>query len=147
MLLIGLAMFGIFFYNSLFLQRVLGYGAIKTGATFLPMTVLIILVAPAAGKVSDRIGPRWLMSTGMILLTASLLSFSRLDVGSSWWAILPGLILGGFGMSLAMTPTAAAVIAAPRGPTRPARPAQCAPAPSDASARRARRTAPRHNDR
>src|SRR6266498_4057169 len=45
MFLIGLAMFGIFFYNSLFLQRVLGYGAIKTGATFLPMTVLIMLVA------------------------------------------------------------------------------------------------------
>ena len=46
MFMVGLAMFGIFFYNSLFLQRVLGYGAIKTGATFLPMTLLIILVAP-----------------------------------------------------------------------------------------------------
>jgi hypothetical protein len=58
MFLVGLAMFGIFFYNSLFLQRVLGYGAIKTGATFLSLTVLIILVAPTAGKISDRIGPR-----------------------------------------------------------------------------------------
>jgi EmrB/QacA subfamily drug resistance transporter len=53
MFLVGLAMFGILFYNSLFLQRVLGYGAIKTGATFLPMTVLIILVSPAAGRISD----------------------------------------------------------------------------------------------
>ena len=60
MFLVGLAMFGIFFYNSLFLQRVLHYGAIKTGASFLPMTVLIILVAPVAGRFSDRIGPRWL---------------------------------------------------------------------------------------
>src|SRR6476646_1303257 len=41
MLFVGLALFGIFFYNSLFLQRVLGYSAIETGATFLPMTVLI----------------------------------------------------------------------------------------------------------
>src|SRR5205807_4993138 len=64
MFLVGLAMFGIFFYNSLFLQRVLGYGAIKTGATFLPMTVLIMFVAPVAGKVSDRVGPRWLMGAG-----------------------------------------------------------------------------------
>ena len=40
--LVGLAMFGIFFYNSLFLQNVLHYGAIKTGAVFLPMTVLIM---------------------------------------------------------------------------------------------------------
>src|SRR5919109_5612385 len=54
MALVGLAMFGVFFYNSLFLQNVLGYSAIKTGATFLPMTVLIILVAPVAGKISDR---------------------------------------------------------------------------------------------
>src|SRR6266849_3730035 len=66
--LVGLAMFGIFFYNSLFLQNVLGYGAIRTGATFLPMTVLIIFVAPVAGRVSDRIGPRWLMGSGMTLL-------------------------------------------------------------------------------
>src|ERR671925_52002 len=83
MALVGLAMFGIFFYNSLFLQRVLGYGAIKTGATFLPMTVLIIFVAPLAGKVSDRIGPRWLMSGGMVLLTAALLLFATLDEHSS----------------------------------------------------------------
>src|SRR5215475_15356272 len=79
MFLTGLAMFGIFFYNSLFLQRVLGYGAIKTGATFLPLTVLIILVAPAAGRISDRIGPRWPMAFGMTLLAGSLLLFGTLD--------------------------------------------------------------------
>src|SRR2546429_648075 len=71
MLLVGLAMFGIFFYNSLFLQNILGYGAIKTGATFLPMTVLIILVAPIAGRFSDRIGARWLMAAGMSLLVVA----------------------------------------------------------------------------
>src|SRR3989440_3369948 len=110
MFLVGLAMFGIFFYNSLFLQRVLGYGAIKTGATFLPMTVLIILVAPAAGKISDRIGPRWLMGTGMTLLTGSLLLFATLDARSSWWNILPGLLVGGFGMAITMAPTTAAAM-------------------------------------
>ena len=67
--LVGLAMFGIFFYNSLFIQNILGYSAIETGATFLPMTVLIILVAPFAGRLSDRIGPRWLIGAGMTLLT------------------------------------------------------------------------------
>src|SRR5437868_4461219 len=98
MFLVGLAMFGIFFYNSLFLQRVLHYGAIKTGATFLPMTVLIIFVAPAAGRMSDRVGPRWLMGAGMTLLTGSLLLFATLDQQSSWWNILPGLLVGGVGM-------------------------------------------------
>src|SRR5262249_41198783 len=61
MLLIGLAMFGVFFYNSIFLQNVLGYSAIKTGATFLPMTILIMVVAPLAGRSADRIGSRWLI--------------------------------------------------------------------------------------
>src|ERR687887_1324960 len=110
MFLVGLAMFGIFFYNSLFLQRVLGYGAIKTGATFLPMTVLIIFVAPVAGKLSDRFGPRWLMGGGMVLLTGSLLLFGTLDAKSSWWDILPGLLVGGVGMATVMAPTTAAAM-------------------------------------
>ncbi len=110
MALVGLAMFGIFFFNSLFLQNVLHYGAIKTGATFLPMTVLIILVAPVAGRVSDRIGPRWLMAAGMTLLTGSLLLFGTLDAESSFWNILPGLLLGGFGMAITMAPTTAAAM-------------------------------------
>ena len=69
MLLVGLAMFGVFFYNSLFIQNILGCSAVQTGASFLPMTVLIILVAPFAGKYSDRVGSRWLMAVGMILLS------------------------------------------------------------------------------
>jgi EmrB/QacA subfamily drug resistance transporter len=112
MFLVGLAMFGIFFYNSLFLQRVLGYGAIKTGATFLPMTVLIIFVAPAAGKLADRIGPRWLMGAGMVLLSVALLLFATLTAASSWWNIVPGLVVGGVGMAITMAPTTAAAMGA-----------------------------------
>jgi EmrB/QacA subfamily drug resistance transporter len=110
MLLVALAMFGVFFFNSLFLGQVLGYSPIQTGATFLPMTVLIVFVAPLAGRFSDKIGSRWLMGAGLVLLSASLISFSMLDASSNFWNILPGLILGGFGMSLAMTPTTAAAM-------------------------------------
>jgi EmrB/QacA subfamily drug resistance transporter len=110
MALVGLAMFGIFFYNSLFLQNVLHYSAIKTGATFLPMTMLIIVVAPAAGRISDQVGPRWLMGAGMTLLTGSLLLFATLDEQSSFWNILPGLLVGGFGMAITMAPTTSAAM-------------------------------------
>src|SRR5919201_1153268 len=110
MLLVGLAMFGIFFFNSLFIQNILGYTAIETGATFLPMMGLIILIAPQPGSLSDRIGSRWLMGFGMALVTASLLVFSTLDAASSFWNILPGLLVGGFGMALVMTPTTAAAM-------------------------------------
>jgi EmrB/QacA subfamily drug resistance transporter len=108
--LVGLAMFGIFFFNSLFLQNILGYSAIKTGATFLPMTLLIIMVAPFAGRFTDRIGPRWPMVAGMTLLTGSLLLFGTLDANSSFWDILPGLLVGGFGMAITMAPTTAAAM-------------------------------------
>jgi EmrB/QacA subfamily drug resistance transporter len=110
MLLVGLAMFGVFFYNSLFIQNVMGYSAVQTGATFLPMTMLIILIAPIAGKYSDHVGSRWLMGVGMVLLSISLFTFSLLDASSVFWNLLPGLIVGGFGMALVMTPTTAAAM-------------------------------------
>jgi EmrB/QacA subfamily drug resistance transporter len=110
MLLVGLAMFGVFFYNSLFIQNIMGYSAVQTGASFLPMTGLIILVAPLAGKFSDHVGSRWLMGVGMVLLAASLFIFSRLDAGSNFWDVFPGLIVGGFGMAFVMTPTTAAAM-------------------------------------
>jgi EmrB/QacA subfamily drug resistance transporter len=110
MALVGVAMFGVFFYNSLFLQNVLGYSAIETGASFLPMTLLVMFVAPAAGTMSDRIGPRWLMGAGMTMLTGSLLLFGTLDAQSSFWDILPGLVVGGIGMAITMAPTTAAAM-------------------------------------
>ena len=110
MLLVALAMFGVFFFISLFVQNVLGYSATQAGASFLPMTVLIVLVAPIAGKFSDRVGSRWLMGAGMTLVGGSLVIFGRLDVGSSYWQILPGMLVGGLGMALAMTPTTAAAM-------------------------------------
>jgi EmrB/QacA subfamily drug resistance transporter len=110
MLLVALAMFGVFFFNSLFIQRVLGYSPIKTGATFLPMTVLIVLLAPQAGRLTDRIGARWLIGGGMTLLSISLLFFARLGIGSTFWDLLPGLVVGGVGMSLTMTPATAAAM-------------------------------------
>jgi EmrB/QacA subfamily drug resistance transporter len=110
MMLVALAMFGVFFFVSLYMQNILRYSATEAGATFLPMTMLIILIAPPAGKLSDRMGSRWLMGAGMALVAVSLLVFSRLDAGSNFWDIFPGLILGGFGMALAMTPTTAAAM-------------------------------------
>ena len=110
MMLVALAMFGVFFFVSLYMQNILGYSATEAGATFLPMTLLIILIAPLAGRMSDRIGSRWLMGAGMTLVGCSLLLFSRLGLHSTFWNILPGLIVGGIGMALAMTPTTAAAM-------------------------------------
>jgi EmrB/QacA subfamily drug resistance transporter len=110
MLLVGLALFGIFFFNSLFVQNIMGFSPIEAGATFLPMTVLIILVAPFAGRLSDQIGPRWLMGAGMLLLAVALILFGTLDASSNFWDLLPGLLVGGFGMAITMAPTTSAAM-------------------------------------
>ncbi len=114
MLLVSFAMFGIFFFNSLFFQTIVGYSATQTGAMFLPMTLLIVAIAPQAGRVSDRVGSRWLIGGGMTLLTGSLLLFAQLDASSTFWDVLPGLLLGGAGMAMTMTPTTAAVMGSVR---------------------------------
>jgi EmrB/QacA subfamily drug resistance transporter len=107
MLLIALAMFGVFFYVSLFVQNVLGYSPTQAGATFLPMTLCIVFLAPLAGKVSDRFGPRWLISGGMVLVAGSLVIFAQLDQSSTFWDIFPALLIGGAGMAMSMAPTTA----------------------------------------
>ncbi len=112
MLFVGLAMFGTFFYVSLYMQNVLGYSPVQAGATFLPMTVLIIVLAPRTGALADRFGSRWLVGGGMTLLAAMLLYYSRLGANESFWMLLPGLLLGGAGMAMTMTPTTAAAMGA-----------------------------------
>ena len=114
MLLVGLAMFGIFFYVSLYVQQVLHYSPVEAGASFLPWTLLIILIAPQAGRLSDRFGPRPFVSSGMAILAGAMLVFSRFGVGASYWELLPGMLLGGLGMSIAMAPTTAAAMASVR---------------------------------
>jgi len=111
-LLVALAMFGVFFFVSLYMQGILGYSAVQAGAAFLPLTALIVVVAPIAGRSTDRFGSRWLITIGMILLAIQLLYFSRLGVEESYWTIFPGMIIGGFGMAMVMTPSAAAAVRA-----------------------------------
>jgi EmrB/QacA subfamily drug resistance transporter len=109
-LLVTLAMFGVFFFMSLFVQQILGYSPVQAGAIFLPMTVLIIVIAPPAGKLSDKVGSRWLMAGGLTLLGISLLLFSRLDASSGFWDLFPPLVIGGVGMASVMTPMSAAAM-------------------------------------
>jgi len=103
-------MFGVFFFISLYVQNVLGYSPTKAGAIFLPMTVLIIVVAPIAGKLSDRIGSRWLMGGGMTILGVSLLLYQRIGLHTGFWSLLPQLLLGGVGMAMTMSPMTSAAM-------------------------------------
>src|SRR5215831_17929791 len=107
-LLVALSMFGVFFFVSLYMQNILGYSAVQAGAAFLPMTLLIIVIAPLAGRMTDRVGSRWFMTGGMVLIAIQLVYFSRLGSDATFWQLLPAMLIGGIGMASTMTPSAAA---------------------------------------
>jgi EmrB/QacA subfamily drug resistance transporter len=113
-LIVSFAMLGVFFFLALYLQDILGYTPLEAGIRFLPSTVMIVGVAPIAGRLSDRFGPRWLIAGGLVLVAASLFIFSGIAVDSSYLDLLPGFMLLGIGIAMTMSPmTSAAMNAVP----------------------------------
>jgi EmrB/QacA subfamily drug resistance transporter len=111
-ILVTLAMFGIFVFFPIYMQTFRGWSPVQAGAALLPWTVLIVIFAPIAGKLSDRVGSRWLMAAGMTTVAACCLVLSTVNLHSSFWHMLPAFILGGLGMSFVMTPMSAAAMGA-----------------------------------
>lgn len=110
MLLSTSVMCSIFFFISLYLQTVAGYSALKAGASFLPMTAFIIAVAPLAGRISDRMGPRLPATSGLALLAVGLALLTGLEVEPDPWRLLPALAVVGLGVGLTTTPITAAAL-------------------------------------
>lgn len=103
-------MCNLFFFLALYFQLVLGYTTLEAGAMLIPLTASIVLIAPIAGSVSDRIGRGAPVVAGMIVLGVALMLLSRLRIDSELPAILAWLALGGTGIGLATTPTTAAAL-------------------------------------
>jgi EmrB/QacA subfamily drug resistance transporter len=104
-LIMAFGMFGIFFPLTIFLQGILGYSPIRAGLTMTPMAVTIMLVAPFAGRLSDRIGSRWLLVTGLSTATVGVAFLStRMTLDATWQSILPALVITGAGMGMTFPP-------------------------------------------
>lgn len=104
-LLMFLGMFGSIFLLSQYMQGVLGYSPTEAGLRMLPWTGMPMLVAPVAGILSDRIGGRPVVATGLFFQAAGLAYMaSVVTVDASYAAQLPGLILSGIGMALFFAP-------------------------------------------
>ncbi|GMA26981.1 MFS transporter [Arenivirga flava] len=102
---------------ALYLQEVGGWSATLAGLAILPVTVLNIALAPVAGRLHGRYGPRWFMAGGPALAAAGFLLMTGAGERPDYWlGLLPGLVLFGIGLGLTVTPLTAAVLGgAPAG--------------------------------
>jgi len=108
-------MFGSVFLLAQFFQTAQHYTALESGLRTLPWTGMPILVAPAAGILSDRVGSRPLMATGLALQAIALVWIDRsLSPGMPYAAVIVPFILAGTGMALVFAPAANAVLSAVR---------------------------------
>jgi len=106
--LVSFAMLAMFFFMALYLQNIVGYTPLQTGLRFLPTTLVIIVMGPLAGRLTDRVGPRPLITAGMVIVAASLFIQSHITVHSGYGLLLPGFLLMGLGMGLVMSPMSTA---------------------------------------
>jgi EmrB/QacA subfamily drug resistance transporter len=108
--IVTFAMMGSFFFMAIYMQDVLGYSPLAAGIRFLPTTMLIVAIAPLAGRLSDRIGTMPPMATGLAVLTLSMYLFSRIGAGTGYGDILPPFMLMGAGIALVMSPMSTAAM-------------------------------------
>ena len=105
MFLVASGLFAMFFFNSLYIQRVLGYGPLKAGLAFLPFTAGIMLSAGLASQFAPRLGVRIVAVTGMILTAGGLLLLTQIPVDGSYVAnVLPALLVSSLGLGGVFVP-------------------------------------------
>jgi EmrB/QacA subfamily drug resistance transporter len=110
-LLIGMALFSMFFFISLYLQQVLGFSALKTGVSYLPLAVAIILSAGAASQLTNRFGFKLTLITGLAFVTGGLVWFAHVQPGGSYVAdVLGPSLLAGIGLGLSFVPVTIAAV-------------------------------------
>jgi len=98
-------MFAMFFFNTQYIQRALGFDPLKTGLAFLPFTAGIMVSAGLAANFAPRIGVRPVAILGMVLTTVGLLLFARMPVDGSYASdVLPGMLIASLGMGAIFMP-------------------------------------------
>jgi EmrB/QacA subfamily drug resistance transporter len=102
-----------FFLLGLVLQTALGYSPVAAGAATLPVTFLMLGLSSRAGRLAQRIGPRWPLTVGPLVVASGLLLYLRVEPGVSYVAgVLPAVLVFGCGLALTVAPLTATVLAA-----------------------------------
>jgi EmrB/QacA subfamily drug resistance transporter len=114
-LLVGMSLFSMFFFISLYVQQVLGYEPLKAGLSYVPLSILIILSAGGASQLVTRVGFKPTLIAGMLLISVGLLWFSRVSPDGSYVGdvLFPSMIVA-VGLGLAFVPVTIAAVTGTR---------------------------------
>jgi EmrB/QacA subfamily drug resistance transporter len=108
--IITFAMMGTFFFMAIYMQDILGYGALEAGIRFLPTTLVIAVTAPLAGRLADKLGPVWPMTAGLVILSVSMFMFAGVDTATTYGDLIVPFILMGLGIAMVMSPMSTAAM-------------------------------------
>jgi EmrB/QacA subfamily drug resistance transporter len=97
---ISASFFAIFLYATLYLQQILGLSAIEAGLVYLPGTILMLIVSGATAQLGAKVPARNMVAGGLALVAAGMVLFTLADETSSWWMVMPGLLVACLGTGL-----------------------------------------------
>lgn len=100
------------FLITIFVQQVGHYTATAAGLTMVPMSILMFFLASRFGKLSGEYGPRIFMTAGPLIVAAGFVTMLFIDASANYWAMLPGILLFGIGLSVTVAPLTAAILGA-----------------------------------
>jgi EmrB/QacA subfamily drug resistance transporter len=105
MAIVGAVAFSEFFVLTLYLQNVLHYSAVETGAAFVGFALTVVVISNVAQAVVGRFGVRPTLTVGLLASAVSVAWLTRLPVeGHYFWDLFPAFVLGGAGMGLSFVP-------------------------------------------
>jgi EmrB/QacA subfamily drug resistance transporter len=105
MLLVAAALFGMFYFCTLYLQQVLGFSALKTGVSYLPFSLTLVVASAAASRVVDRFTPKPVLVTGLLITTAGFVVLTRASGHGDYAShVLPALVIIGIGLGMSFVP-------------------------------------------
>ena len=112
MILVFLGMYGVMFLITQYLQLVHGYSALGAAVRFLPMTPIMLIVAPRTPRYAERFGAHRVVAVGMTLTALGFVLFANLTTTSSYAYILVAIFPFATGLSLTMSPMTASIMSA-----------------------------------
>jgi EmrB/QacA subfamily drug resistance transporter len=108
--MLSAGVFGLFLYLTLYVQSILGYSALQAGLIFLPITAVSFVVAPPAGRLTEKVPPRIFLGVGLALAAVGLLLMRNVSPTSGWTALLAGFLVTGAGIGMANPPLASTAV-------------------------------------